>query len=228
MARTAAGLAAGPRLTDHISLGVLTASFPLETVLEALWSTGRVGQRGRGPPAHVMVYYAIALALYADVSTREVLRCLLEGLRWLGDPVGVREPAGRSAISQARARLGAAPLEALYRTVVRAVAVKGAPGAWYGGWRLMSLDGTTLDVADTVANARAFGRPRSSRGENRTGAFPQLRLLGLLETGTHVICGAHLGRYGTREATLAPAVMAQLTDEMLCLADRGLLGFDLW
>jgi len=228
MARTAAGLAAGPRLTDHISLGVLTASFPLEAVLEALWSTGRVSQRERDLPAHVMVYYAIALALYADVSTREVLRCLLEGLRWLGDPVGVREPAGRSAISQARARLGAAPLEALYRTVVRPVAVKGTPGAWYGGWRLMSLDGTTLDVADTVANARAFGRPRSSRGENRTGAFPQLRLLGLLETGTHVICGAHLGSYGTSEATLAPAVMAQLTDEMLCLADRGLLGFDLW
>lgn len=228
MARTRAGLPAGTRLTDHISLGVLTASFPIETVQEALLSTGRVSQRERDLPAHVMMYYAIALALYADVSTREVLRCLLEGARWLGDPGAGVEPAGPSGISQARTRLGAAPLEELYRTVVEPVAVEGTPGAWYRGWRVMSLDGTTLDVADTRANARAFGRPASARGVNKTGPFPQLRVVGLLETGTHVICGAQLGTYGTSEVTLATAVLPSLTGEMLCLADRGLLGFDLW
>lgn len=228
MARTSAGLPAGTRLTDHISLGVLTASFPIETVQEALLSTGRVSQRERALPAHVMMYYAIALALYADVSTREVLRCLLEGARWLGDPGAGVEPAGPSGISQARTRLGAAPLEELYRTVVEPVAVEGTPGAWYRGWRVMSLDGTTLDVADTRANARAFGRPASARGVNKTGPFPQLRVVGLLETGTHVICGAQLGTYGTSEVTLATAVLPALTGEMLCLADRGLLGFDLW
>jgi len=174
------------------------------------------------------MYYAIALALYADVSTREVLRCLLEGARWLGDPEAGVEPAGPSGISQARTRLGAAPLEALYRTVVEPVAVEGTPGAWYRGWRVMSLDGTTLDVADTRANARAFGRPASARGVNKTGPFPQLRVVGLLETGTHVLCGAQLGTYGTSEVTLATAVLPSLTGEMLCLADRGLLGFDLW
>ncbi len=105
-----------------------------------------------------MVYYAIALALYADVSTREVLRCLLEGVRWLGDPVGaVAEPPGKSGISQARTRLGAAPLEALYREIVEPVATEGTPGASYRGWRVMSMDGTTLDICDTRANARAFG-----------------------------------------------------------------------
>lgn len=228
MARTRAGLPAGTRLTDHISLGVLTASFPIETVQEALLSTGRVSQRERDLPAHVMMYYAIALALYADVSTREVLRCLLEGARWLGDPGAGVEPAGPSGISQARTRLGAAPLEELYRAVVEPVAVEGTPGAWYRGWRVMSLDGTTLDVADTRANARAFGRPASARGVNTTGPFPQLRVVGLLETGTHVICGAQFGPYGTSEVTLATAVLPSLTGEMLCLADRGLLGFDLW
>lgn len=228
MARTAAGLPPGTRLTDHISLGVLTASVPIETVQEALLSTGRVSQRERDLPAHVMVYYAIALALYADVSTREVLRCLLEGVRWLGDPAASGEPAGPSGISQARTRLGAAPLEHLYRTVVEPVAVEGTHGAWYRGWRVMSLDGTTLDVADTAANRRAFGRPASSRGANATGAFPQLRLVGLLETGTHVICNAQLGPYRTGEVTLAAAVLPALTGEMVCLADRGLLGFDLW
>jgi len=92
----------------------------------------------------------------------------------------------------------------------------------------MSLDGTTLDVGDTAANARAFGRPASARGVNATGAFPQLRLVGLLENGTHAIGAAQLGAYRTSEVTLAAAVVPHLTGEMLCLADRGLLGFDLW
>jgi hypothetical protein len=209
-------------------LGVLTAHFPIETVREVLRETGRASQRERELPAHVMVYYAIALALYADVSTREVLRCLIEGIRWLGDPTAMREPAGKSAISQARTRLGAEPLEALYRTVVEPVAQEGTPGAWYRGWRVMSLDGTTLDVGDTEANTRVFGRPPSSRGVNETGAFPQLRLVGLVETGTHVICGAQFGTYRTSEERLAAEVLAHLNGNMLCLADRGFLGFDLW
>jgi hypothetical protein len=108
------------------------------------------------------------------------------------------------------------------------VAAKGTPGAWYRDWRVMSLDGTTLDVSDTQANARTFGRPGSSRGVNTTGAFPQLRLVGLLENGTHVIAAAEFGSYGTGEKHLAAAVLPRLTSEMLCLADRGLLGFDLW
>ena len=228
MARTGATLPAGVRLTDYVSLGVLTASFPLETVHAVLASTGRESERERELPAHVMVYYAIALALYADVSTREVLRCLLEGVRWLGDTAGDDEPTGTSGLSKARTRLGAAPLEALYREVVTPVAADGTPGAWYRGWRVMSLDGTTLDVSDTQANARAFGRPTSSRGVNATGAFPQLRVVGLLETGTHVICDAQLGPYSTSEVRLAAAVVPALTGEMLCVADRGLLSFDLW
>lgn len=228
MARTAAALPAGTRLTDFVSLGVLTARFPIAMVHEVLARTDRASERERALPAHVMVYYAIALALYAEVATREVLRCLLEGARWLGDPTRGTAPAGRSGISQARSRLGAAPLEALYRTVVAPVATRETPGAWYRDWRVMSLDATTLDVSDTPANARAFGRPPSSRGVNRTGAFPQLRLLGLLENGTHVITAAQLGRYRTSEVALARAVLPSLTREMLCLADRGFLSFDLW
>ena len=227
MARTAADLPAGIRLTDHISLGVLTTQFPMDLVEQVLFDTERFSARERALPAHVMVYYVIALALYADVSTREVLRCLTEGARWLGDPTATTMPS-KSGISQARTRLGAAPLEALYRAVVAPVATAGTPGAWYRGWRVMSLDGTTLDVGDTTANARAFGRPASTRGVNATGAFPQVRIVGLLENGTHAICAAQLGPCRTGEVTLAADVVPQLTGEMLCLADRGLLGFDLW
>jgi hypothetical protein len=228
MARTAAILPPGPRLTDYISLGVLTTNFPIELVREVLRQTGRESQRERDLPAHVMVYYAIALALYADVSTREVLRCLLEGARWLGEPAAAGEPPGKAAISQARTRLGAEPLEALYRAAVEPIGNAATRGVWYRGWRIMSLDGTTLDVADTSDNARAFGRHSSSRGANATAAFPQLRLLGLVETGTHVICGAQIGAYRSSERSLAPAVIARLSSDQLCLADRGFLSFDLW
>lgn len=234
MARTAAGLPAGMRVTDHMSLGVLTAQFPLEIVEQVLFETERLSQRERDLPAHVMVYYAIALALYAEVSAREVLRCVVEGARWLGDPTTTATTAmpSKSGISQARTRLGAAPLEALYRGVVAPIAVPGTPGAWYRGWRVMSLDGTTLDVGDTADNVRAFGRPASPRGVNTTGAFPQVRLVGLLENGTHAICAAELGpvrtKSGTSEVALASEVVPRLTGEMLCVADRGFLGYDLW
>lgn len=227
MARTAATIPAGMRVTDHISLGVLSAQFPRELVDRVLVATEAVNARERALPAHVMVYYVLALALYADVATQEVLRCVVEGARWLGEPADAPRPT-QSAISQARLRLGAAPLEAWYRAVVAPVATAGTPGAWSRGWRVMSLDGTTLDVGDTAANAGAFGRPASARGVNATGAFPQLRLVGLLENGTHVITAAQRGAYGTHERVLAVDVVAGLTGEMLCLADRGFLSFDLW
>jgi Insertion element 4 transposase N-terminal/Transposase DDE domain len=227
MARTAEVLPAGMRLTDHISLGVLTAQFPRARVERVLAATGRESVRERALPAHVMLYYVIALALYADASTQEVLRCVVEGARWLGDPITTDLPS-KSAISQARTRLGDAPVAALYREIVLPIATVGTPGAWYRGWRVMSLDGTTLDVGDTAKNVDAFGRPPSARGVNATGAFPQVRLVGLLENGTHVLTRMQLGTYRTHERTLAAAALPGLTAEMLCLADRGFLSFALW
>jgi hypothetical protein len=215
------------RLTDHISLGVLTAQFPRASVERVLAETARQSVRERALPAHVMVYYVIALGLYAEVSTQDVLRCVVEGARWLGDPITTDLPS-KSAISQARTRLGDAPVAALYRDVVAPIATVGTPGAWYRGWRVMSLDGTTLDVGDTAENAVAFGRPASARGVNATGAFPQVRLVGLLENGTHVLTSVQLGSYATAERTLALSALPGLTPEMLCLADRGFLSFALW
>ena len=191
MARTLAGLPAGIRLSDHISLGVIARAFPIEEVRQVLAETGKASERERDLPAHIMVYYAIALALYMGSSTREVLRCLLEGLRWLWGAEAVKV-AGRSGISQARTRLGEAPLRRLYEQVVQPVATRATKGAWYRAWRLVSLDGSCLDVADTEENRTAFGRPGSSRGES---AFPQVRLVALVENGTHVLFGARLGRF---------------------------------
>lgn len=224
MARTSAKLPSGVRVSDHISLGVIARTFPLDEVRQVLAQSGRASRRQRDLPAPVMVYYVIALALYMGSSLREVLRCLLEGLRVLWGPAAVKV-AGKSAITQARGRLGEEPLRQLYERLVRPIAVPATRGAWYRHWRLVSLDGSTLDVADSAANAAGFGRPGSGRGP---GAFPQLRLVSLLENGTHVLFGACLGRYSEGESTLARTVLAALRPGMLCLADRQFFSHALW
>jgi hypothetical protein len=224
MAGAPAGLPPGIRLSDQISLGVIARAVPPERVRQILAETGKASERERALPAQVMVYYAIALALYMGSSTREVLRCLLEGLRWLWGAEAIKV-AGRSGISQARSRLGEAPLRRLYEELVRPVATRASKGAWYRGWRLASLDGTCLDVADTEENRAAFGGPGASRGAS---AFPQLRFAALVENGTHVLFGARLGRYAEGETTLARAVLAALRPGMLCLADRQFFGHALW
>ena len=225
MARTAGQLPAGPRLTDYISLGVLARAVPRAVVDDVLAQTGKSSERERDLPAHVMVYYAMALALYAGASYCEVLRCLLEGVQWLVDAAQPVQVAGKSAISQARSRLGSEPLRELYERVVGPIATAQTRGAWYGKWRLVSLDGSTLATTDTPDNAQAFGRPGESRGK---AAWPRLRFVALVESGTHVLFGADLDAYRVGETTLARRVVKSLRAGMLCLADRNFFGFQLW
>ena len=225
MARTVASLPAGSRITDFISLGVIAKFFPLEKVREVLIQTKRASVRERDLPAHVVVYYVIALALYMRASYREVLRCLLEGVQWLMDPSAEVKVAGKSGISQARSRLGPEPLKRLYQAVVSPIAEKRTRGAWYRQWRLISLDGSTLDTADTAENEEAFGRPGASRGSS---AFPKIRFVALLENGTHVLWNARMADYATDEIRLARDVVPALQNGMLCLADRFFPSYQLW
>jgi len=225
MARTLATLPAGSRITDYISLGVIAKFFPLEKIRDVLQQTNSASKRQRDLPAHVVMYYVIALALYMRSSYREVLRCLLEGVQWLLDPSAQVTVAGKSGISQARTRLGAEPVKKLYQAVVAPIAEKRTKGAWYRQWRLVSLDGSTLDVADTQENEKAFGRPGASRGSS---AFPKIRFVALLENGTHVLWAAALDRYAVDELTLAEGVVTALGKGMLCLADRFFPSYKLW
>lgn len=225
MARTIAELPSGSRITDYISLGVLTKAFPMERIQSVLRDSGKASQRQRDLPAHVVVYYVIALALYMQSSYREVLRCLLEGIQWLMDPGASVKVAGKSGISQARTRLGSEPVRQLHNAIVGPIAVASTRGAWYRRWHLVSLDGSTLDVADEQENDRAFGRPSSSRGRS---AFPQVRFVSLVECGTHVLFGNRVAGVATGEITLAREVIPCLQTGMLCLADRNFYGFKLW
>jgi len=153
------------------------------------------------------------------------LRCLLEGLQWLMDPALTPRVAGHSGISQARTRLGWEPLRQLHDELVKPIAVAATQGAWYGRWRVVSLDGSTMDVADEQANDEAFGRPAAGRGGSE---YPQFRFVSLVESGTHVLFGTRLAPYATGENTLAKEVLRALDSGMLCLADRGFFGFEMW
>lgn len=225
MARTVAELPPGTRITDYISLGVIAKTFPLATVNAVVAAVGKTSKRQRDLPSHVVVYYVIAMALYMQSSYCEVLRCLLEAVQWLVGPGEEMIVAGKSAISQARTRLGWQSLRRLHDQIVQPIAVKTTKGAWYKKWRVVSIDGSTLDVADEEENDKAFGRPGSSRG---TSAYPQIRFVSLVENGTHVLFGSQMADYNTGEITLAKEVLPALRKGMLCLADRQFFGFQLW
>ena len=167
--------------------------------------------RQRDLPAEVVGDYVIAPALYMQSSYHEVFRCLLEGVQSL-DRASTIKVAGKSGISQARTRLGWEAVRALHDDVVKPIANKTTKGPWYGAWRLVSLDGSTLDVADEMVKEAAFGRPGASRERS---AFPQIRFVPLVENGTH-------------EITLAKTVVAGLDKDMLCRADRAFFGFAPW
>jgi len=205
---------------------LLTRVFPPVLVDEVIADVGRTEQRHRSLPARVMAYFAVGMALHSEGSYEDVLGLLTDGLSWAEPTAELVKLPSKSAIFQARARLGFEPVRALFERVALPLATPDAGGAWLAGRRLVALDGTCLDVADTADNAVFFGRPGVNKGEQA--AFPQARLVGLVECGTHAIFEAVTGPCSTGEVTLARELVGRLRPGMLCLADRGFYGFSLW
>ncbi len=214
-------------LADHVALGVLSRTFPPALVDQVLAGTGRQHKRQRLMPARLVVYYVLAMTLFSQAGYEEVMRSLVEGLSWESGWRLKWQVPNKSAIFQARARLGVEPLRELFERACVPLAQASTPGAFYRGWRLVGMDGTTLDLADTPDNDREFGRPSSGRGEGR-GAFPQLRAVGVAECGTHALFGLAMGPYGAAEVTLARQLLPALSEGMLLLADRYYFGSELW
>jgi hypothetical protein len=228
-------LGSPPPITDRIALGALTHTFPPELVDRVIAQTGRGEQRRRLLPARVVVYFVLALALFSHAAYEEVLRCLVEGLGWAQHARRGRRTwpwwhvPGASALMEARTRLGAEPLKVLFAKAALPLATRKTRGAWYRNWRVMVMDGTCLDVPDSPAN-QGLGRANSGRGEG-VGAFPQVRVVGLVEAGTHAIVDAAQGPYSSGEQTLARQLAhdrGPLGPGVLLLADRLFLGGQLW
>jgi len=166
------------------------------------------------------------MALYSEGSYEDVLSQLTDGLSWASGWQERYRPPSKSAIFQARARLGSGPLAALFERVARPIGGEQAPGVWLAGRRLVAVDGTCVDVADTTANAEHFGRPGVNKGEQA--AFPQARVVALAECGTHAVFAAEIGRYSQSEATLTGPLLDRLEAGMLLTADRGFFSYALW
>jgi hypothetical protein len=211
------------KLTDHVSLGALTRIVPRYVVDEVLAQTERREKRSRALPAHVVVYFVLALALFTD-GYEEVIRKLVNGLRFARTWSREWTVPTSGALSQARARLGAGPLQALFEAVAVPLAKPGTPGAWLRGWRVMAIDGVMIDVPDTPTNLAYYDKPQG--GTRRP--FPQVRAVGLCEVGTHALIAAELGTIHQGERALAGKLTSTIGPDMLVLADRGFFSFDLW
>lgn len=221
----ASGTSDSGRLTDHVALGVLSSLIRRDLVDEILAECGKREKRSRLLPAHVVVYYVLALNLFFGEAYEEVMRRLVAGLRFLRNWDSQWRMPTTSAISQARARLGAEPLKRLYERVAVPIAGHGVPGAWFGGYRVMAVDGVTLDIPDTPDNEDEFGR---LGGKDTPRPFPQVRVVGLAECGTHAIVDARLGAITTGEHELAMQLLPAIDTTMILLADRGFYSYDLW
>jgi hypothetical protein len=218
-------LYSGVRLTDRIGVGVLTRLVNRDLVDDVLAETGRAEKRSRLLPARVVVYYVMALCLFFGEAYEEVMRRLVGGLQYLGAWRQVWTVPTTGAISQARARLGESPMRALFERVAEPMARPGTPGCWYRMWRVMAIDGVVLDVADTPVNAKEFGRSGNHLADS---PFPQVRVVGLAECGTHAIVAAEIGTTKQYERELATDLLGDLTADMLVLADRGFYSYDMW
>lgn len=226
MARNKKSLGGEKDIAHLVSVGLLARVCPRPLIEDTLKRHGKSGQRQRLLPGALVVYFVMAMALWREVALEEVLRVVCEGINWLGGVGDKIVCAGKSAISQARSRLGYEVMECLAGQVLRPIAALDAPGAWYQGLRVMAVDGTCLDVADEKVNSAYFGYPSASRGET---AFPQMRVLSLIECGTHVVTAAEMGPYKRSEQEMAAAMFpVALKADMLLLADRNFYGFNLW
>ena len=168
----------------------------------------------------------MGMALHSDGSYEDVLALMTDGLAWAQRSAAPAQLATKAAISHARDRLGSAPLALLFERVARPLADPQTPGCWLAGRRLVAIDGTCLDVADTPANDEFFGRPGVMKGERS--AFPQARVVALAECGTHAMFEAVVGPYTTSEPKLTGPLIARLGPGMLCIADRGFYSFSAW
>jgi hypothetical protein len=223
MAGKAAELRGQVRVSDYLSVGLLSRLVPPSLVDEALTAHNRHSKRQRDLPAHAVAYYVMALSLYRGVNTEEVLRVVTEGMDYLGD-AAIRREVGKSAISASRTRLGAEVMHYIAEQALTPLAQPQMVGSFYRGLRVVSVDGTTLEVADETSNREAFGVPGTSQGQT---GYPQIRCVGLLENGTHALFGVVLGGYKDSEASLAHQAIQHLKPSMLCLADRGFSGYPL-
>ena len=223
-------VAGGGCLTDWISLGVLVSWVPRDAVDEAIEETGKGAKRAGGKlPPHVMTYFVMALALFADDDYEEVAARLTETLQGWGCWDDGWEVPTSGGITQARQRLGHEPLKELFAQVAVPVAEEDTLGAFLGPWRLMAIDGFEWDAPATETNIAAFGF--SGTGDPDKAAFPKVRVVTISECASHAVAAAGIGGVagkGAGEQSLARKLYRRLEEDWLLIADRNFYNWDDW
>jgi hypothetical protein len=218
--------AAGPAgLGDRPLLAALQTVLPDAVVEAAIDATRTRERRRRRLPTRLVVTLVVAMGLWAAEPIRQALASVIDGWREAAGPRGSvwRLPC-TAAIVRARRRAGARLLRVLFHAVAGPIATRGTPGAFLHDLRLMAVDGTTLEVADTPANVRAFGRPRAQRG---TTAYPQLRVVAVIETGTHALCDVIVRPCRAAETPAGRRLVRAVGPGMLLLWDRNFHSFEM-
>jgi len=212
----------GHRFSDTISFAVISRFIPCDMINSVLTRFNKGTKRNRLLPSYIMIYYIIALGFYFESSSRDVLRFLLGSLRDLLPDGSLIPTACKSAISQARTRIGKEPVIALYDEIVRPLATDKTKGAYYKNRLLVAMDGSKLDVADTEENSNYFGKQKYGRsgGVKGESAFPLMRFISLIEVGTHVIFETVYSKFSTGEFTIGKMILEKVKPNMLVLADR--------
>jgi len=175
-----------------------------------------------------MVYFAMAMALFADEDYAEVAARLAGVLGSWGCWDARWGPPTSGGITRARERLGVEPLAGIFARVAVPVADQLTRGAFLGGWRLMSIDGFEWDVPDTPGNAAAFGYPAGGRERP---AFPKVRVVTVSECGSHAVVDVATGPVagkGSGEQSLARGLYRRLEPEWLLIADRNFYNWQDW
>lgn len=220
----------GHRFSDTISFAMISKFIPCDKINEVLDRTNKSSKRKRLLPAHIMIYYIIALGFYVESSSRDVLRYLMGSLRDLLPEGSWIPTACKSAISQARTRIGKEPVIMLYDETAHPLADKNTEGAYYKNRLLIAIDGSSIEVADTEENVNYFTKPKygTSGGVKGEGAFPLMRFVSLVEVGTHVAFETVYSKFSTSELELGKKILEKVKSGMLLLADRLYFNYETW
>lgn len=194
---------------------------PPEVIEQTIGNTAAKEERARKLPSSLVICLVIAMSLWSNDSMTTVLKNLVNGLSRQWTRIGKYWRVPNSAsISEARQRVGCRVMSQLFGRIARPLATPATPGAFLGGLRVMAVDGTVIDVPDSVSNARVFGYP-GTRQRTRA-AFPKVRIVLLLEAGTHLIVDALICPYRMGERVRAKKLLRSVTQGMLLMWDRGL------
>ncbi len=225
MARSKGSLGAGARLADYLSTGLLARAFPAAIINEELDAHHCNSERVRTFPASAVVYYTMALSLYSEAAYEAVFAAVAQGLAWKDRKPVAPVTVVKSAISKARSRLTWKALQAIGQRCLRPLARPEHAHAFFAGYRLVAMDGSNFEVPDEEANVQAFGYPGSRTGQ---AGYPQAQCAILTECASHAILDAELGAYKQAEWEVAAPLLRSLTPDMLCMADRGFVGYAHW